>query len=1420
MNELSTVIRDKILCLYCYSNTKNSGRSTNYYVQFLCTALLFISTMSFSNAQGYGIEVENGNATIYFEDQNWTGGWNYICLGAACSPGEKVGNRWERSVSGLEVGNTYTIQLKIQDNSSGQYISDQYSVVATAKGDGTNPVIPTCSDGIQNGNEEGVDCGGDCEPCIAPPPTDRHKIEVELAQIVGSASVYDDPAASNGKGVAYISAQGAGIQIENSPSASSVEIVYASELSGEISFFINGNDIDNIPFSSSGAWVGNYNTTSVSVNIQEGDTFAIIFQSGDAALNIDQINFIGTPAEPQPCTGLNNPANVFTHVTTSNETSDGALDGSVTFHFNNVENEYDSILFFFDSDSFKVSIEEGQLTVPNKASGSYTAGMKWGNSECNTYLGTVTIGSCENQIKDGNEEGIDCGGVCPICPEDPIPTKEDLVISVASSPTHGEYLIAKYGNLPAKAIYTWDNDTNEFGSCTDGCAQNWPLVVASSKLNIILPNSLPQGLTGDFGLSGTCDGELQLTFNGQPLYYFAGDNQENDTNGEGAGNVWWLLKETITDTCSDNIQNGDETGIDCGGSCTPCSSGPGEGSCGDFGLTIIDGQGILYYHEDLGSALYLCLNGSCYTPDKQEDGYYQRFVNISANTDYTIKVQGSNEQEKVVQVSECFFVPTCGDGIQNGDETGVDCGGASCNDCPTCSDGIQNGDETGVDCGGANCISCEEVCNGTPNPNAVITKQNESFEGQNDGILTLSFDDVENRENIEFSIDGGNTYPYTEKDNLKWITITGLAPGNYHIFVRWGDGGDCPIDLGNTAILEGGAAPSCTDGILNQGEERVDCGGPCAPCEEEACGDIPMVLYPSPALPTPVLGVQPGTHGYTFDLSEDLTTISVSHGQTIDIQADGNPDFEFFCSCNQIEFEGIKLNETNSVPTKCLQADNFFYFFRYKKKGYMTDDPGDQYMYSSLFTTKGERIDPRNRPTIASTAANWMRFRHPHAYDGITEAVFDAVHNADQLRYLDRYETIITDGPDNLRIDPQLTSANGTFHPHAGAPVTPVRIDILDIGDSPAPRYATTVGGVSGTTYSDLGPGYNYGNMVNYEITAVAGGSGAQTYNTLQNYFIGQGFNTLGDPRLASAGKASTLMILPSLATAGGNERNYNLERDAIFTQHIITLESEDDVDDFLEGHHLFHGVTHRSEASEYNQFQVELDQARIGSTSCGSCHFRDGRGSEVINTPRGPRIAPPVFGIGMLQWIAGAEAGLRWDGGVATVEDQTKNALIEDHGINPDTDISQEDLEQIVAYTKFLTVPTRSANSYNIPGVAEGELAFNTVGCASCHQVTQKTSSDAPKEFRDLVIRPYTDMKVHNVYNGSFRTPALWGMGRNIDLLERNGKATLFMHDGSATSIEKAIQLHGGDASNSRTAYNNLSEEERAFIVQFIKSL
>ncbi|MCZ2102568.1 MAG: T9SS type A sorting domain-containing protein, partial [Chitinophagales bacterium] len=57
---------------------------------------------------------------------------------------------------------------------------------------------------------------------------------------------------------------------------------------------------------------------------------------------------------------------------------------------------------------------------------------------------------------------------------------------------------------------------------------------------------------------------------------------------------------------------------------------------------------------------------------------------------------------------DCPACPTCNDGIKNGKETGIDCGGPDCPACPTCNDGIQNGEETGIDCGGPDCVPCKE----------------------------------------------------------------------------------------------------------------------------------------------------------------------------------------------------------------------------------------------------------------------------------------------------------------------------------------------------------------------------------------------------------------------------------------------------------------------------------------------------------------------------------------------------------------------------------------------------------------------------------------------------------------------------------------------------------------------------------------
>ena len=202
-------------------------------------------------------------------------------------------------------------------------------------------------------------------------------------------------------------------------------------------------------------------------------------------------------------------------------------------------------------------------------------------------------------------------------------------------------------------------------------------------------------------------------------------------------------------TCTDGVQNGDETGIDCGGSCAACTTG-GSGTCGDFGVSYVDDNTVRVYHRDENwtnpTNIFACIADNCYAPTLQ-DGYYffdfssastfgfvQPVLNQALDVEFKLNHSGNaffttGTQTFTFTTASCSFTgsapaPTCTDGVQNGDETGVDCGGA-CTACstpdpaPTCTDGVQNGDETGIDCGGS-CSACSQGDSSggsTPNTN-------------------------------------------------------------------------------------------------------------------------------------------------------------------------------------------------------------------------------------------------------------------------------------------------------------------------------------------------------------------------------------------------------------------------------------------------------------------------------------------------------------------------------------------------------------------------------------------------------------------------------------------------------------------------------------------------------------------------------
>jgi len=173
----------------------------------------------------------------------------------------------------------------------------------------------------------------------------------------------------------------------------------------------------------------------------------------------------------------------------------------------------------------------------------------------------------------------------------------------------------------------------------------------------------------------------------------------------------------IAPSCSDGIRNGDETDRDCGGSeCDGCALGR---MCAGM--------------DDCADTSAMCTGGFC-QPGSCADG-------VLNNAETDVDCGGGtcapcSDGESCVLARDCAtsicmggvcLPASCTNDTMDAGEVGVDCGGpcAGCPDgtactaaedcasdrcegdvCTSCDDGVMNGAETDVDCGGGACAGC------------------------------------------------------------------------------------------------------------------------------------------------------------------------------------------------------------------------------------------------------------------------------------------------------------------------------------------------------------------------------------------------------------------------------------------------------------------------------------------------------------------------------------------------------------------------------------------------------------------------------------------------------------------------------------------------------------------------------------------
>ena len=99
----------------------------------------------------------------------------------------------------------------------------------------------------------------------------------------------------------------------------------------------------------------------------------------------------------------------------------------------------------------------------------------------------------------------------------------------------GKVLVDSQG----RTLYLFEADKGAMSNCNDACAGVWPPLTTTGK-----PTAGAGVHASELGTSKRADGRTGVTYNGHPLYAYAGDSAPGQTTGQGIdefGAEWYAL---------------------------------------------------------------------------------------------------------------------------------------------------------------------------------------------------------------------------------------------------------------------------------------------------------------------------------------------------------------------------------------------------------------------------------------------------------------------------------------------------------------------------------------------------------------------------------------------------------------------------------------------------------------------------------------------------------------------------------------------------------------------------------------------------------------------------------------------------------------------------------------------------------------
>jgi predicted lipoprotein with Yx(FWY)xxD motif len=106
---------------------------------------------------------------------------------------------------------------------------------------------------------------------------------------------------------------------------------------------------------------------------------------------------------------------------------------------------------------------------------------------------------------------------------------ESTVVTSARKAKVGSVIVDARG----RTLYRFTAEAQGLPVCTGACVETWLPALAGSA------SGLPAHVATVRRPDG---GKLQLTYDGHPLYRYAGDRSKADANGEGVGGQWYVIR--------------------------------------------------------------------------------------------------------------------------------------------------------------------------------------------------------------------------------------------------------------------------------------------------------------------------------------------------------------------------------------------------------------------------------------------------------------------------------------------------------------------------------------------------------------------------------------------------------------------------------------------------------------------------------------------------------------------------------------------------------------------------------------------------------------------------------------------------------------------------------------------------------------